>query len=138
MAQNQLKYTGLTFDEIQRQITDLLYGDTRFDRFRESSIAQTLIEIFTGTTDILNYYLNRRAEETFFDTAQLKSSVISLSRMFGYVMNRAEPAHAYLTLTINGNIEDNQIQIPYYSKFSYGGNNFVLLNTLTYKLTTKQ
>jgi len=138
VAQNQLKYTGLTFDEIQKQITDLLYGDSRFDRFRESSIAQTLIEIFTGTTDILNYYLNRRAEETFFDTAQLKSSVISLSRMFGYVMNRAEPAHAYLTLTINGNIEDNQIQIPYYSKFSYGGNNFVLLNTLTYKLTTKQ
>lgn len=138
MAQNQLKYTGLTYDDIQAQITSLLYTDSRFERFRESSIAQTLIEIFTGTTDILNYYLNRRAEETFFDTAQLKSSVISLSRMFGYVMNRTEPAHAYLKLTIKGDIGDTQLQIPYYSKFSYGGNNYVLLNTFTYNLTPEQ
>lgn len=138
MAQNQLKYTGLTYDEIQSQISSLLYTDSRFERFRESSIAQTLIEIFTGTTDILNYYLNRRAEETFFDTAQLKSSVISLSRMFGYVMNRTEPAHAYLKLTIKGNIGDTKLQIPYYSKFSYGGNNYILLNTFTYNLTPDQ
>jgi hypothetical protein len=138
VGQNQLKYTGLTYDDIQAQITNLLYTDSRFDRFRESSVAQTLIEVFTGTTDILNYYLNRRAEETFFDTAQLKSSVLSLSRMLGYVSNRAEPAHAFLKLTIKGNIEDNQIQIPYNSKFSYGGNNYVLLNTLTYRLNPSQ
>lgn len=134
MAQNKIKYTGLTYDNIQSQITDLIASDTDFDRFRESAIAQTLIEIFTGTTDIVNYYLNRRAEECYFDTAQLRSSVISLSRMFGYVMNRKEPARAKLRMIVKGNIEDNQIQIPYYSKFSYSGDNFVLINTMTYRI----
>ena len=138
MAQNKLDYTGLTYDTIQAQITDLINSDTNFDKFRESSIAQTLIEVFTGTTDILNYYLNRRAEECYFDTAQLKSSVISLSRMLGYVMNRSEPARANLRMIVKGNIEDNQIQIPYYSKFSYSGDNYVLVNTLTYRFPNDQ
>lgn len=128
----------MTYDQIQAQVTDLINSDTRFDRFRESAIAQTLIEIFTGTTDIVNYYLNRRAEECYFDTAQLRSSVISLSRMFGYVMNRKEPARAFLRMTIKGDIGDNQVQIPYYSKFSYGGDNFVLINTMTYRIPDAQ
>jgi len=137
VAENKLKYTNLTYDDIQRGINDSLVG-TQFDNFRESAIGQTLIEIFSGTTDILNYYIERRAEECFFDTAQLKSSVISLSRMLGYVMNRSEPARASLRLRIMGDIDDNVLQIPYYSTFSYGGNNYLLLNTFTYNLSTEQ
>ena len=141
MNGNELKYTSLTHEDIFRQVYDRFLktpdGETnhKFDNFRESSIAQTLIEIFTGVVDINNYYIQRRAEECYFDTAQLKSSVISLSRMFGYVMNRREPSHANIRMIIEGDIEDNQVQIPYYSKFSFEGNPFILVNTMTYRMS---
>jgi len=144
VSNNELKYTSLTNEDILAQVYDRFLktpnGDTnhKFDNFRESAIAQTLIEIFAGTVDINNYYIQRRAEECYFDTAQLKSSVISLSRMFGYVMNRKEPSRAKLRMVIEGDIEDNQIQIPYYSKFSYGGDPYVLVNTMTYNIPTDE
>ena len=141
MSRNELKYTSLTHEDILRQIYDRFLktpdGETnhKFDNFRESAIAQTLMEIFAGVVDINNYYIQRRAEECYFDTAQLKSSVISLSRMFGYVMNRREPSKAKIRMIIDGDIGDNQIQIPYYSKFSFNGNPFILKNTLTYRMS---
>jgi len=135
VLQNRFKYNSITYDTILKEIDAFIESDTKFGKFRGSAIAQTLNEIFAGTTDILTYYLGRRAEECYFDTAQLKSSVISLSRMFGYVMSRREPARAKLKIIVKGNIQDNQIQIPAYSKFSYGGNNYVLLKTMTYRLT---
>jgi len=140
VSNNDLKYTSLTVDDILKQVYDRFLknpdksSNHKFDNFRESAIAQTLIEIFAGTVDITNYYIQRRAEECYFDTAQLKSSVISLSRMFGYVMNRKEPSRAKIRMIIEGNIEDNQVQIPYYSKFSYDGNPYVLVNTMTYRI----
>jgi len=138
---NELKYTSLTSEDILKQVYDRFLKtpddqtNHKFDNFRESSIAQTLIEIFSGVVDINNYYIQRRAEECYFDTAQLKSSVISLSRMLGYVMNRREPSRANIRMIIKGDIEDNQIQIPYYSKFSYDGHPYILKNTMTYRMS---
>ncbi len=141
---NELKYTSLTNDDILKQVYDRFLKTTdgstnhKFDNFRESAIAQTLMEVFAGVTDINNYYIQRRAEECYFDTAQLKSSVISLSRMFGYVMNRKEPSHAKVKMVIEGNIEDSQVQIPNYSKFSYAGDEYVLVNTMTYRMSSDE
>ena len=142
VSNSDIKYTSLTVEDILQQVYDRFLkrpngeNNDKFDNFRESAIAQTLIEIFAGVTDINNYYIQRRAEECYFDTAQLKSSVISLSRMLGYVMNRKEPSRANLRMIIEGDIEDSQIQIPYYSKFSYDGNPYVLVNTMTYRIPT--
>jgi hypothetical protein len=142
---NFLKYTNLTYDEILSQIRDKISADTRFDNPRESAIFQTLIELFAGTTDITNYLLQRRAEECFFDTAQLKSSIILLARQLGYVVTRATPATAKLKIKLSGDFTDvfdssptadNKIQIPYYGKFTINGTDFVLINTFTYNVSS--
>ena len=88
MAKQFLNYTDLTFNEIVSQVNDRLREDPekRFDSFLESSVAQTMIEIFAASTDMTNYYIERRAEEQFLDTARLKSSVIQLSKILGYVV----------------------------------------------------
>lgn len=143
MAEQFLKFTGLTHDEILSQIRDKINADTRFDNPRESAIFQTMIEIFAGSTDITNYYLQRRAEECYFDTAQLKSSIILLARQLGYVVTRPEPAKGKLKIILEGDFTgvfdstpgaDNKIQIPYYSKFTTDGKNYVLINTFTYNI----
>jgi len=135
VAKNFLKYSLLTYDEIMRQVNDKLNADERFANFRESSIAQTLVEIFAGTTDLISYMLERRAEESFFDTARLRSSVILLSRGLGYVVQRPVPAEARIKVKLKGKIEglnsSSTIQVPIHSVFTYNGLKFILKNTIT-------
>jgi len=141
MTTNFLKMNGLEYDEIMTQVTDRLNSDPRFENFRESAIAQTLIEIFAGTTDITNYYLERRAEESFMDTAKLRSSVILLARSLGYVTTRPIPAESRLKIKLKGDWSNNEyneqstIQIPAMSVFSYNGLKFILKNTMTLVLS---
>ena len=141
MSQNPFKFTGLTYDDIMTQINSMIKADPRFANFRESDVAQFMVEMFAGTTDIINYYLQRRAEECYFDSAQHKSSVISLSRMFGYDVKRALPSKANIQMTIKGDLnglvtEGDVIQIPYFVSFDYSGLPFILQDTFTYKITS--
>ena len=142
MAKNFLKYSSLTYDDIIQQINDRLAADARFDNFRESSIAKTIIEIFAGTTDLINFYVERRAEECFFDTLKLKSSAILLARSLGYDVQRAVPASGKIKLKLKGDFtgvfsEANEIvQIPYHSVFSFEGQNFLLKKTLTFNVNS--
>lgn len=138
---NNFKYTSITYEDIIQEINNRLLRDTRFDNYRESSIVKTLLEIFAGSIDIILYYLQRRAEECYFDTAQLRSSVILLARQLGYVVQRPIPASAKIKIKLKGNFSNKgfvagtKIQIPYHSLFSYEELNFILKNTITISLT---
>lgn len=139
---NFLNYTGLTHEEIEVQVTNKLKADPRFETFLESSIAQTIIEIFTGSTDLINYYLERRAEENYLDTAKLKSSVILLAKQLGYVITRPIPARSALNMRIFGNLAASGITagttIPltkFSTAFSHNGLNYIMLNSLEYTIT---
>lgn len=137
---NPFKFTGLTYDDIMAQVNRLIESDPRFANFRESDVAKFIVEMFAGTTDIVNYYLQRRAEECYFDSAQHRSSVISLSRMFGYDVKRKIPAKSTITMKLAGDLsqlvsEGDIIQIPYFVSFSYSGFPFVLENTFTYTIS---
>lgn len=138
---NFLKYSSLTYSEIINQINSKLKADKRFDSFRESAIAQIMVEIFAGCADLVNYYIDRRSEECYFDTARLKSSIILLARQLGYVMKRQVPAEANIKIEIEGPLgagvdAGDKIQIPYHRVFTYGGNSFVIKDGFTYTLTT--
>lgn len=142
MANNFLKYSELTYDKIVSQINTKLAGDSRFDNFRESAIGQTIVEIFAACADLVNYNLERRAEECYFDTAKLRSSVILLAKSLGYVITRPMPAQARMKVQITGNISaagietDDLLQIPIWSNFTYENENFLLKETLSYKFTS--
>jgi len=141
MATN-FKYTNVEYADIVREIQDRLNADPRFDNYRESAIVQQLIEIFAGAVDITNYYLQRRAEECYFDTAQLRSSVILLSRQLGYVVQRPIPATAKLKFKLKGDFSDlgldtgfaTKVQIPFHSVFTYEGFDLILKKTLVYTI----
>ena len=138
---NFLNYTGLTYEDIITVINSKISSDSRFSNFRESSIAQVILEIFAGTTDLTNYYIERRAQECFFDTAQLKSSLILLSRNLAYDIKRPNPAQCRIKVILKGNFDssifssDDVIQIPQYTNFTVEGNNFLLLKQFNYTLT---
>lgn len=139
--QNPLDFTGLTYSEIVQQVNDILAGDSRFENFRETAIAKTLIEIFAASTDLTNHYLERRAEESYLDTAKLKSSVILLSRMIGYVPSRPIPASTSIKMILTGPLPgglttSDQIVLSAGTSFDYNGTPFRLNKTYIYNFTT--
>jgi hypothetical protein len=144
---NFLNYTGLTYKDIVDAINTRLSQDRTLDNFRESAIAQTMLEMFAGTADLVNYLLERRAEESFFDTAKLPSSIIRLARNLAYDIQRPVPATSTIKMKISGDIQYTatltsqmvangtaKIQIPQYTKFSVNGKNFILKNLFSYTI----
>jgi hypothetical protein len=134
------KYTGLTNVEILKQISDKIVADKRFDNFRESAIAQTILEIFSGVTDITNYYIERQAQENFFETLKKKSTAIGLSRNLGYDVTRAIPATTTISIKLAGDLSavvsvGSKLQIPIYTQFTYNDLDFILKAGFTYTFT---
>lgn len=143
---NPLDYTGLDYDSIRNKIQTELDKDPRFETFRDSSIAKTILDMFAGTTDITNYYIERRAEEQFFDTARLRSSVIALARLLGYTPTRPIPATAGLGIVFQGPLNPSLSagdSVTFYkgthttpTTFTGDGKPFMLKHTYTYTFTS--
>jgi hypothetical protein len=56
--------------------------------------------------DILSYYQDRVANESFLTTAQTRRSIINHLRLIGYKLSSAAPASAILTVTVPVNATD--------------------------------
>ena len=138
MAQNPLRTVNNSYADIMAQINGLMAADPRFPNLRESDVGQFNNEMFAGVTDIILYMLQRRSEECYYDTAQLRSSVTTLSRMFSYDITRPIPAQSKLKIVVKGPLvvaKDDKIQVPYMTKFNANASDFVLLQTMTYNVS---
>jgi hypothetical protein len=141
MDKNFLNFTGLSYSQIKDAVVSRMAADPRFSTFTESELNALLVEIFSATTDFTNYYIERRAEESFFDTAKLRSSIILLSKMLGYVSSRPNPATTAIRIRIkslpNGTTTSSQLLIPKFSAFTYGSSKFILKDSLVYTVTSE-
>ena len=136
---NFINYTGLTYDDIKSDIRSRLAEDSRFDNFRESALYSVITEIFAATTDFTNYYIERRAEESFLETAKLRSSIVLLSKMLGYIITRPIPATTTIKISIDslpqGTLVGNTLELASGTTFTYQGNTYTLLQGLSYSIT---
>src|SRR5947207_7048277 len=66
----------------------------------EADFGNVLLELFAHMGDILSYYQDRVANESFLSTAQTRSSVIEHLRLIGYQLATAAPASAILTVSV--------------------------------------
>src|SRR5262245_20573005 len=66
----------------------------------EADFGNVLLQLFAHMGDILSYYQDRVANESFLGTAQERRSVIQHLRLIGYRLSTAAPASAALTLTV--------------------------------------
>ena len=72
----------------------------------EADFGIVLIELFAYMGDILSYYQDRIADESFLTTAQERRSVINHLRLVGYEMAPAAPAAAKLSLIVGNTVND--------------------------------
>lgn len=70
------------------------------DFTNEADFGNVLLELFAHMGDILSYYQDRVANESFLGTARTRRSVIEHLRLIGYELGTAAPAAASLKLSV--------------------------------------
>jgi hypothetical protein len=66
----------------------------------EADFGNVLLQLFAHMGDILSYYQDRVANESFLGTAQERRSIIQHLSLIGYTLSTAAPASTTLTLSV--------------------------------------
>lgn len=88
MANNyipQVDYTSRDYDSIRQDIINLIpeYAPEWTNR-DPADFGMTILESFAYIGDLLNYYIDRAANESFITTASQRESVLQLARLLSY------------------------------------------------------
>jgi hypothetical protein len=72
----------------------------------EADFGRVLLELFAHMGDILSYYQDRVANESFLATARTRRSVVEHLRLIGYELGTAAPAAATLALSVPDGVDE--------------------------------
>jgi len=101
-GRNVIDYMARDYDSFLKSMRDLIPAKlpewTDFNS--ESDFGNVLLELFAHMADILSYYQDRIANESFLGTAQTRRSIIQHLRLIGYRLSTAAPASAMLRLVV--------------------------------------
>jgi hypothetical protein len=117
MADNyvpQIDYTSRDFTAIRNDLISLIptFSPTWTSR-DPADFGITLIELFSYMGDILNYYIDRSANESFITTASQRESVLQLARLLSYSPNQTTASTVTLTFQ---NATASTIFVPAFTK----------------------
>lgn len=94
----QVDYTSRDYSAIRDDMVSLISQFLpEWTTTDASDFGITLIELFAYMGDILNYYIDRAANEGFITTATQRSSVLSIANLLNYKPSNGNPAKALLT-----------------------------------------
>ena len=98
-----IDYTDKDFESLRNAMLELAaYRLPEWTDRSPSDIGMLLIDLFAYVGDVVSYYQDRIASESFLDTAVERRSVLSLLRLIGYELAPPAAASAELTLTFGG------------------------------------
>lgn len=96
----QVDYTSRDYASIREDLINLipLYAPEWTSR-DPADFGIILVELFSYMGDLLNYYIDRSANEAFLTTASQRDSVLKIAQILGYTPTNNIPAVATLTFT---------------------------------------
>jgi hypothetical protein len=94
----QIDYTSRDYASIRDDLYNLipLFAPEWTTR-DPADLGIAILEIFAHMGDMLNYYVDRAANEAFLSTASQRDSVLKIAQMLGYVPTDTTPASVTLT-----------------------------------------
>jgi len=113
---NQLSFVDYDFDDLVTQLTNRLKERGAWKDTYRSSTGSMLIELFAAVANLVLYYVERRAEESYIMTAKNKSSIINLVRLLNYIPKRKVSATGTLRFTLTGGAHTQIVFIPKYTE----------------------
>ena len=97
-----IKYTSRDFASIRRDLENFAkryYSDSYRD-FNQAGFGSLMLDTVAYVGDILSFYLDYQANESFLDSAIEYNNVIRLARQFGFKINPNPSAYGILTFYI--------------------------------------
>jgi Uncharacterized homolog of phage Mu protein gp47 len=103
-----IDYMARDYESLLRSMRELIPQKLpEWNNFEsEADFGNVLLQLFAHMGDILSYYQDRVANESFLSTARTRRSVIEHLRLIGYRLATAAPATAKLSITVPGNVAD--------------------------------
>ena len=77
-----------------------VYGSQYWNDFEEDNAGRMLIEAFAYVADLLLFYLDRQANETYLPTATERQNLINMCKLIGYTPKTAKPSQVSITVSI--------------------------------------
>jgi hypothetical protein len=101
--ERRITSSELDFDQIKTNIVAYMQAtDTTFNDYNyDGSAMSTIIDVLAYITHINSMNANFALNETFLDTAQLRTSVVSHAKLLGYVPRSIAPSVAFVNVKMN-------------------------------------
>lgn len=99
----RFKYTDKDHEAIvEGCITKIkeVYGSQYWNDFEEDNSGRMLIEVFAFVCDLLLYYLDHQANETYLPTATERQNLINMCKLIGYTPKTAKPSQVSITVSV--------------------------------------
>ncbi len=134
---SKLVITNPDFDTIKSNLKNFLRAQDVFSDYDfEGSGLANLIDLLAYNTHYMSFYMNMIANESFLDTASIRSAVVSHAKMLGYTPTSTTSAIARINLTFtqaNNPAVANltALTIPRFTRFSssaLNGVNYIFSN----------
>lgn len=100
-ANSTLRITELDFDGIKENLKEFLRSQAEFTDYDfEGSGMSVLLDLLAYNTHYMGMYVNLVGNEMFLDTAQLRASILSLSKLTNYVPKSMTSAKAFIDIKV--------------------------------------
>lgn len=137
MANNyipQVDYTSRDYASIREDLIDLIPNYAPLWTNRDpADFGMTILETFSYMGDILNYYIDKSANEAFISTASQRDNVLQLAKLLGYKPTESTASTVTVSFT---NTTASSITVPALtqvatSTVSNASNNQIVFETNT-------
>ena len=127
---SKLDISELDFDTIKDNLKTFLSQQDEFRDYNfEGSGMSVLLDVLSYNTHYLGYNANMLANEMYLDSADLRSSVVSLAKTVGYTPKSAVCSTANVNITVNNGV-GSSITMTRGTKFtsSVSGQSYTFIN----------
>jgi len=110
---NRVQYSGLDFDTFNDELRARLQVQyaTVFNDFAASSLGIMLLDLTAFGLSTLSFYLDRRATDTYLQTARTRKAVSRLTRQIGFKMGGAVASGVNLQIQVD-EVQAFNVPIP--------------------------
>lgn len=97
-----IDYTSRDFDSIRRDLENYAkrYYPNTYKDFNQASFGSLMLDTVAYIGDILSFYLDYQANESFLETAVEYNNVLKLARQLGFKLNRSPSSYGILTFYV--------------------------------------
>lgn len=121
---SQIQIAELDYDQILQNIIEFMKADPAFADYDFAGSGLRLIaRVLAYVTFYMNFYLTQAVNESFLNTAQLRSSVSALARMLGYDIKGTQSARLFANVAVQlTDTSASDVTLPKNTRFTLQAN----------------